>query len=97
MKVTRVNLYKNYTFQLVCLCLYFIAYPPSSSGRRGSHCVVEWDGPGSPRNVVLTKSVSGLGDNPQEFGIGDVCDVRIRQRAKMVPYKATLLAIGRYT
>ena len=60
--------------------------------QKGSHCAVEWNKPGNPRSVVLTKTVSAVsGDN---FEVGDVCNVRVREGGKMVVYNATVLGFG---
>ena len=62
--------------------------------RKGSHCAVEWDEPGNPRSVVLTKNVTGM--SGEDYEVGDVCKVRIREGSKMSVYEATVIGIGEY-
>ena len=60
--------------------------------QKGSHCAVEWNEPGNPQSVVLTKTVSGVGGDG--FEVGDECNVRVREGGKMVVYKATVIGCG---
>ena len=60
--------------------------------RKGTHCAVEWSEPDSPRSVVPVKSVSGL--SGEDFEVGDVCKVSVREGSKTVTYEATVLGIG---
>lgn len=60
-----------------------------------THCLVEWEEDGNPRNVVQKKNVKSLdgdGDNLKE---GEACSVRIREGSKMVAYGAKLIGIGK--
>lgn len=59
----------------------------------GSHCLVEWEEDGNPRNVVQRKLVRSLGDD--NLIVGESCNVMIREGSKMVAYGAKLLGIGK--
>ena len=60
--------------------------------KKGSHCAVEWEEPGSPRSVVQSKDVSGKAGG--DFDVGDVCSVNVRNGSKITTYMATVLGIG---
>ena len=60
----------------------------------GSHCLVEWDEPGNPRNVVPTKTVTGKGDGG--LTVGNLCDVEIRKGSKKSCFQAKLIGIGEF-
>ena len=59
----------------------------------GTHCLIEWDEPGSPVSIVERKNVKAV-DGDSELSIGDVCSVRCRERSKWVEYPGKLLAQG---
>ena len=63
----------------------------------GSHCLVEWDEPGNPRNVVLRKTVAGANgvDSDDSIAVGSLCYVDVRSGSKKARYQATLLGIGK--
>ena len=62
----------------------------------GSHCLVEWDEPGNPRNVVDRKKVKPL-NLDAGLQIGELCSVTIRQGSKVASYTAKLLGTGKST
>jgi hypothetical protein len=57
--------------------------------------LVEWDEDEHPRNVVQTKNVSSVEGQGPGVKIGEMCSVRVREGAKMVPYSAKLLCSGK--
>ena len=62
----------------------------------GSYCLVEWDEPGNPRNVVARKAVTDPnGVNLDDIAVGSVCYVEVREGSKKARYQATLLGIGK--
>lgn len=44
----------------------------------GTHCLIEWDEPGSPVSIVERKNVKAVDDN-SELNVGDMCSVRCRE------------------
>lgn len=61
-----------------------------------SHCIVEWDELGKPRNVVQRKEIIGLdGKDDETVAIGDMCKVKVREGGKVSYYQATMLATGK--
>ena len=61
--------------------------------QKGSHCAVEWDEPGNPRSMVSSKNVTGV--KGEEYEVGGVCCVGVREGSKMVTYNAKVLGIGK--
>ena len=57
----------------------------------GTHCLIEWNEPGNPRNVVPRKSVQATGERLRD---GEMCDVEIRIGSKRSLYEAQVLGIG---
>lgn len=58
----------------------------------GTHCLVEWNEPGNPRNVVRRKSVHTRGAERLQAGVK--CDVEIGVGKKRSMYEARVLGIG---
>lgn len=56
----------------------------------GTHCLLEWQEEGNPRNIVSRKCVTG------ELEVGKVCEVLIREGNKNVKYSAKLLGVGKF-
>ena len=58
-----------------------------------THCLIEFDEPKKPINVVERKRVKLFGGNRGPV-VGDDCLVDVLKRSKVVQYPATLLASG---
>ena len=59
-----------------------------------SHCIVEWDEPDHPRNVVPLKDVCAP-ENEACVTVGCLCAVKVREGKKTNIYKAKVLGIGK--
>jgi len=63
--------------------------------RPASYCVVEWDEPGSPRNVVPRKDITSGSEDPGDVAVGKMCEVQVREGNRKATYRARVLGIGK--
>ena len=61
--------------------------------RKAAYCAVEWNEPKNPRNVVLSKRVSGL--DGKAYEVGQPCRVQVKEGSKVVMYDAEVLGEGK--
>lgn len=57
----------------------------------GTHCLVEWEEEGHPRNVLERKRVV------EGKKVGEMCSVRLVEKSKSVQYSAKLLGCGKHS